>query len=375
MKEKNDKKIVMTGGHAATTALSVAEELIRRSSSKRGFKWDIYWIGAKYALEGKKAATIESQTFPGMGIEHIPITAGRLQKKFTFWTIPSLAKIPLGFFSAFYAVARIQPDLVLSFGGFAAFPVVIAAYILRIPVVIHEQTHALGRANKYSEPFAEKVALAREGGLDDSDDTKRVVVGNPVMSQITEIKPKGELSDKPTIFITCGSRGSEVINKVVEELIDKLLDSYRVIHQTGPVGFKRISKKRDKMPAVMKENYEVYERIDPMQIDGVYKRADIIVARAGANTVSEIMIVKRPAILIPLPLSSASDQPANARMAQDFGIVKVINQDELSQRKLLEEINNLKENWKKMVDGVKDKKVGDTLASLKLVDLLEETLK
>jgi UDP-N-acetylglucosamine--N-acetylmuramyl-(pentapeptide) pyrophosphoryl-undecaprenol N-acetylglucosamine transferase len=162
---------------------------------------------------------------------------------------------------------------------------------------------------------------------------------------------------------------------VVEELIDKLLDSYRVIHQTGPVGFKRISKKRDKMPAVMKENYEVYERIDPMQIDGVYKRADIIVARAGANTVSEIMIVKRPAILIPLPLSSASDQPANARMAQDFGIVKVINQDELSQRKLLEEINNLKENWKKMVDGVKDKKVGDTLASLKLVDLLEETLK
>ena len=127
--------MVFTGGHAATTAVAVVEEI-----KDEGKEWKLYWIGVKNAIEGKKVITLESEVLPRLGVKFIPITTGRLQRKFTFYTIPSLLKIPVGFVQSFYYLLKIKPKAVLSFGGFASFPVVFNSRLLGIPVIVHEQT-------------------------------------------------------------------------------------------------------------------------------------------------------------------------------------------------------------------------------------------
>lgn len=364
------KKIVLTGGHAATTALAVVEELIRRNQIDPS--WDIYWIGAKKAIEGKNIPTLESQIFPKIGISHHHIIAGRIQRNFTIWTIPSLAKIPFGFLHALQILLKIKPNVILSFGGYAAFPVVIVGRIMNIPVVIHDQTSVFGRANRFSAPFAQKIALARNESKKYLNNKKVVVVGNPILTQIAEIGAKNKPGIPPTLYISCGSRGSIAINNLIEEIINDLLKKFIVIHQTGFLDYEKIKKVRSDLPKNLRDRYEIYISIDPMQLDGVYKRADIIIARAGANTVSEIISTKRPAILIPLPFAYQDEQLKNAQIAEKLGIAKVLKQDELTPDKLLSEINNIYRNWRKIVSKAKDGDINDKSAAGKLVNLLKE---
>jgi UDP-N-acetylglucosamine--N-acetylmuramyl-(pentapeptide) pyrophosphoryl-undecaprenol N-acetylglucosamine transferase len=246
-------KLVLTGGHAATTALSVIEEIIRRGSLNN---WEIYWIGAASAIEGKKIPTLESNIFPKIGVITYPIVAGKLQRKFTLWTIPTALKIPVGFFHALILLLRIKPDIILSFGGFAALPVVIVGSFLKIPVSIHEQTVGLGLANKLSSPFARKVLLARNGIQGGLSGKKTEVVGNPIMTQIAEIEPKDTLGDPPYIFITGGSRGSQTINRLVEKIIPKLILRFNLIHHTGYLDYEKFLKVRMRLPAGFRKRYE-----------------------------------------------------------------------------------------------------------------------
>ena len=178
-------KVVMTGGHAATTAIAVVEEI----KAKR-LDWGLTWIGVKKAIEGKTVQTLESEALPKLGVKFITIITGRAQRRFTIHTIPSLLKIPAGFVQSFYHLVKIKPNVVVSFGGFASIPVVVDAKILGIPIIIHEQTSVIGRANGFSSQIADKIALARSESLKYFPKEKSVVIGNPVMKEITKIKPK-----------------------------------------------------------------------------------------------------------------------------------------------------------------------------------------
>jgi len=370
-KKLNKVPIVLTGGHAATTAIATIEEMLRRKKEI----WDIYWIGIKYAIEGKKVPTLEFQAFPDMGITFKPIIAGRLQRRFSLWTIPAIAKIPFGFFHSLYLLLRIKPKLILSFGSFAAFPVVFVGWMLRIPVIVHEQTTVAGRANKFSAFFATKIALARESSRKYFPKNKVVFTGNPIMTQIEEIQPKLELGTPPTIFVMGGSRGSTYINSLIEGLIEVLLKDHVVIHQTGHVDYKKFSEIKGKLKDGLVNNYEVYNTIDPMQIDGVYKRADLVISRAGANTVSEIIVAKIPSIVIPIPWSYKNEQVKNAEFARDWGIAKIFEQNGNEPQKLLELIRQMFIDWEKIVNDVNKKDSPDAKAAQKLVDLVEETVK
>jgi len=368
--EKPEKiNIVLTGGHAATTAISVVQEIARR---KLG--WKVYWIGAEAAVEGKRVSTLESEIFPSLGVDFHTIKAGRLQRKFSLWTIPSLIKIPLGFLQAFALLIRIRPKLVLSFGAYSAFPVVVSAYLLGIPVVVHEQTVAAGRANRASGFFAKKIALARKESEEFFPRQKSVVVGNPILTQIAGISPKKAMGNPPTLLITCGSRGSQIINEAVDEILERILPSYFVIHQTGPIDYQLFAKRKKLLAESLSKNYEIVSRINPMKMAQIYRRADIVIARAGANTVSEIAVVKRPSILIPIPWSYLNEQAKNAAAAERIGIAKVLEQDNLTPNSLLETLEEVKNNWKRMVNSVLNKKSADSDAAKKLVELVEETL-
>lgn len=370
--KKTKTRIVLTGGHGATTALSVVEELIRRKDKRK--PWDIYWIGAKRAFEGKSVPSLGSYVLPKLGVTFEPIVTGRIQTRFTLWTMPSLIKIPIGFISAFIILLRIKPKAILSFGGYAAFPVVVSGKLLGIPVVIHEQTAAVGRANKISTPFADKIALARESSLKYFPKEKSEVVGNPVPSSISEITAKKKPGSPPVIYITGGSRGSVAVNTLFGEIIEDLLQNYIVIHQTGYVDFEKFKEIKSKLSRKTRDRYQVHSLIDPTKIDGIFRRADIVVARAGANTVSDIMAAKRPAIFIPLPHAYLDEQRKNAIFAKKFGVAEVLNQEFLSAKDLLKEINKVYRNWNQIVGKIKDKRSPDLDAAGRLTDLLLKTI-
>src|SRR3990167_6236343 len=343
------KKLVLTGGHAATTAYAVVGEIVKREKG-----WHVYFIGYRHAVEGKNIPTLESIIYPKIGISFHGLFTGRLQRHLNLLTI--------------------RPDIVLSFGGFVGFPVVFCAWLLKIPAVIHEQTSTIGRANKFSSLFAKKIALSRKESLKYFPSEKCVVVGNPILSKIAKVKSKSELGEPVTIYVTGGSRGSQIINSKIEKIIRDLAKRYMIIHHTGFLDFKKFKEIKNNLPERLSKYYEVHKVIDPTEIDNIYKRADIIVCRSGANTVSEIIVTRRPAILIPLPFSYMDEQTGNALFAQKFGIAKIIQQKDLSPKILLSTIEEIRKNWKNMVTQSEKKVSPDIHASKKLVDLLEEYL-
>ncbi|MFZ5933057.1 MAG: UDP-N-acetylglucosamine--N-acetylmuramyl-(pentapeptide) pyrophosphoryl-undecaprenol N-acetylglucosamine transferase [Patescibacteria group bacterium] len=366
MKKSN---IVLTGGHAGTTALAFIQEF-----KKKYPKLALFWLGAQRAVEGKNVDTLESKFLPKEGVVFYPVFTGRIQRRFTPYAIPSFLKIPVGILHAFYLLVKIKPKLVVSFGGFAAFPVVLVGAILGIPVILHEQTAAAGRANRLSAFFARKIALARESSLKYFPKDKCVVVGNPILAPIVRVKAKSELGNPPTILISGGSRGSLTINNLINEILEKLLARYRVIHLTGELDFEKFRQREEKLPQKLKPNYKVFANIDPDQMAETYAKADIVIARAGANTVSEVLVVKRPALLIPLPFSYLDEQTKNATFAAESGIAKVLPQQALNSEKLLAETAGLIENWAEMVKGVQGVASPDLGAAKKLVNLCREYL-
>jgi UDP-N-acetylglucosamine--N-acetylmuramyl-(pentapeptide) pyrophosphoryl-undecaprenol N-acetylglucosamine transferase len=195
------------------------------------------------------------------------------------------------------------------------------------------------------------------------------------MKEIKKVKVRSVIGSPPVIFITGGSRGSQSINNAVELILRPLLSKYRIFHQTGGLDYLKFSDIKQKLPVALRKNYEVFLRVNPMAVSRFFQRADILVSRAGANTVSEILTIKRPSILIPLPISYLDEQTLNAKIAEEWGIAKIIPQNELTAEKLTDTIEKITENYSKIVNKVKLKQSPDTNASKNLVSLVSQYLK
>lgn len=369
-KQKNKFKILFTGGHAATTAEAVVEEIVHRK-----LPLEIYWIGSRYAMEGKNVETLEYKTLPNIGVKFLPLITGRLQRKFTFWTIPSLIKIPIGFFHSLYYLLTVRPDITLSFGGYSAFPVVIISRILGIRVVIHEQTAAAGRSNIASSKFADVVALAREQSVKYFPPGKTAVVGNPVSRKMLAVSKKNKLSAKPAIFVTGGSRGSQIINSALEEILPVLLQKYLLVHQTGDLDYDKFLNLQKSLPRKLSKNYEVFSSVNHENMPEYFAKADLIIARAGANTVSDIMAASRPSILVPLAISFLDEQTKNALFLQKHGFAKIIKQSELNPAELKKEIDSIFSRYNEIMSRVNKFESPDKNAAKKLTDILLGKLK
>ena len=356
-----ENKILMTGGHAGATAYALVSSLRKN----KNYKFDIYFIGAKTATEATYNKTLEEEALPQLGVKFIAINAGRLQRKFTMHTLPSILKIPIGFIQSLWYVGRIKPNVVMSFGGFASYPVVLAAWLNNIPVVIHEQTAVYGRANKFSERLATKIAISRQSSASYFDLKKLQITGNPVSPEIFNIKSKNRLPVKPTLFVTGGSRGSETINEVFVKILPKLVKNYNIIHQVGVANEHKYTSKI---------GYEAIGRINPNIWAKYIDKADIIISRSGANIVSEILIAKRPSILIPIPWSYMDEQSQNAKYALKSGGVEIVNQKDLTPQTLFETIVRVTKNWASMNKKMQEFKSEDLYASDKLSNLIIDLL-
>ncbi len=365
---KLSKKVVLTGGHGATTALSVIEALQKSSRS-----WEISWIGAKKAFQGRSIPSYELELFKNLGLKTFSITSERFARQFTLRNILSLAYVPIGLVQSLLILRKIKPRVILSFGGYASTPVVIAGWIFRIPVIIHEQTIAVGFANHIASYLATKIAISRPESVAFFSQQKIILTGNPISENIAKIVFKKVLSKQKSIFIFCGSRGSQVINKALVPILPKLLESHTVYHQTGHLDFEVFNKVQVNLPKILAERYNVYDFINPKNVADIYQKSDVVVARAGANTVSELVSLGKPSILIPIPWTRYNEQHKNALYAKNLGVSQIIEEKNLRPEVLLNEIENTFHGWNKMISVIenKDRNI-DKNASSKVVKLLEE---
>ncbi|MBX4205967.1 UDP-N-acetylglucosamine--N-acetylmuramyl-(pentapeptide) pyrophosphoryl-undecaprenol N-acetylglucosamine transferase [Candidatus Microgenomates bacterium] len=362
-------KIVLTGGHAATPALATVEEIAKRNKN-----WKIYWVGPISAMESGNVITAAERALREYDVIIRKIVAGRaLRRGKLWWRVKAYIKIPFGFIHAFFEIFKIKPDIVLSFGGFAALPVVFSAWILGRPVLIQEQIVGAGLANKLSSPFAKKIVVARSESLEFFPKNKTELIGNPQFSKFFNVEPKEQIGNPVTIFITGGSSGSVIMNEAINRILPQLLIKYQVIHQVGDRNLDDAMSVKHNLDQNLAKNYEVLGYVTPSQFSQYFEKADIVISRSGANTVSDIVATKRPAILIPIPWSIGDEQTKNAKKAVNARIAVILKQEELTAENLLEKINFIENNWKKMVNNVTPGDFAlDHNAAKRLVDILEE---
>lgn len=340
-------KVLVTGAHF-TPALAVIEEF-----KKNGV--DVLYVGRRTTMEDFKGDSVESQVLPKLGIKYLAITTGRLQRSFSIHTIPSLLKIPIGITQTFLIFLHQKPDVILSFGGYVAVPVVFVGWLFSIPIIVHEQTLVSGLANKISSFFADKIALS----FSTSPGGKKVLTGNPLRKEI--IQPVKKIPEEyykifseakkeklPVILVTGGNQGSHVINEAVEDCLNKVLKISYIIHQTGDSSFGDF----ERLEKLQNEKYLVKKWIGE-EIGAIMKKVDLVISRAGVNTLSELAFFGTPALVIPLQPLYQDEQVKNAKYFQKLGLVRILPQSKLSEATLFKELksclndlDNLKKNAK-----------------------------
>lgn len=337
-------KILITGGHL-TPAIATINELRKRGYNK------IYWVGHRHNQAGNKKLSPEYLTITGQKIPFFNLKTGKLIRNWEFSTffygIKQLALIPIGFANALIIVIKVRPKIIVSFGGFLALPVVFWGRILGRKIVTHEQTLVLGLANKIIAKLSNKILVSWESSLKYFPQYKTVLTGNPIRRDILIIKSNTLTLDldksKPTILILGGNQGSHEINSKVFEIVQKLLEDFNVIHQTGNSSvtgdYTKANEIRSALSNSVKFNYLVKDFINQEEIGEALSIASIVVSRGGANTISEFMALGKMAIIIPLPKSSYSEQIKNAVMLEQTGLGYYLPQeDNLKSEKLYQTI-------------------------------------
>jgi UDP-N-acetylglucosamine--N-acetylmuramyl-(pentapeptide) pyrophosphoryl-undecaprenol N-acetylglucosamine transferase len=334
------KKIVICGGHH-NSALVVAEALREKGNQ-------IFWLGHKYSMIGDKNPSAEYLEVTQKGFPFTEIKAGKFQPRYQFFQY--LLRIPLGFWQSFVSLRKIKPDLIFSFGGYLALPVAYAGFLLGIPVVTHEQTAVSGWANKLIAKVARKVFVTYEASSKYFPQGKVVVIGLPIREEILRKGKKLFQNQKKTIYITGGKQGAHIINEAIWAILPQLLERFNVIHQCGSTSlFRDIEKAREIKEKLggKGKNYLIKEYFFENEIGAVFNSADFVISRAGGHIVYELLVLKKPAILIPIPWASRNEQEENAKVVMSVGLGVVLSQKDLEKGRLLETILRFASNLDK----------------------------
>lgn len=286
------------------------------------------------------------------GIVYLHIPAGKMRRYASFQNVTDSFITFFGTLRALVTLFRIYPDVVVSKGGYASVPTVLAARILRIPILIHESDAKPGRANLLAAKFAEKIAISFESSAKYFPEKVRGKIartGTPIRKALMRVESEGARqylgleSDVPTIFILGGSQGSVKINEIVLSSLPELVSFANVIHQTGHANIKSVE---GVSRVVLTKNphasrYHPIDYLDQVSMQRAASVADIVVSRAGANSISEIGLWNKPAILIPIPESVSHDQRMNAYSYAETGAAVVIEEENLAPHLFVAEVERI----------------------------------
>lgn len=332
------KRIVLTGGGTAghvTPLIALLPALTKE-------KYDIHYIGSYEGIERK---LIEEYNIPYYGI-----ASGKLRRYLDVKNLTDPFKVIKGYREALDILKRLKPDILFSKGGFVTVPVVLAAKKLRIPVIIHESDITPGLANKIAMPAAKKICANFPETMNHLPAEKAVLTGTPIRQElfsgnkIRGLDFCGFTANKPVLMVIGGSTGSKLINDVVRGLLPTLLRDYQVIHLCGKGNIdSRLSDTN---------GYAQFEYIKE-ELSDLFAASDIVISRAGANAICEILALRIPNILIPLGLNaSRGDQILNAESFENQGYSYVLKEEDLTVSSLLEAVRTVMESRHKYIDAM-----------------------
>ena len=318
------KKIVMTGGGTAghVTPNLALVPLLKEAG------YEISYIGSYNGIEKK---LVEDA-----GITYYGISSGKLRRYFDLKNFTDPFRVIKGFSEANQLLKHLKPDVVFSKGGFVTVPVVMAAGRQHIPAIIHESDMTPGLANKLAIPFASKVCCNFPETVKYLPEGKAVHTGSPIRQELFSGNKEAGLSfcgftaNKPVLLIMGGSIGSRFINNAVWDSLDELLKTFQIVHLVGKGNINN--------DLVGKAGYQQYEFISE-QLNDIFAMTDMMISRAGANSISEILALKIPNILIPLSAkASRGDQILNAESYEKQGFSTVLQEEDLTAKLLVSSV-------------------------------------
>ncbi|MBT4648838.1 UDP-N-acetylglucosamine--N-acetylmuramyl-(pentapeptide) pyrophosphoryl-undecaprenol N-acetylglucosamine transferase [bacterium] len=276
MKQDKHKKILLVGGGtlgSVSPLLAVANK----------YSADYLFIGSH---QGPEKNMVEAA-----GLEFKSISSGKLRRYFSWSNFVDLFKLKLAWWQSIFLLVKFKPDIVLTSGSFVAVPVAWAAWLLRIPVIVHQQDIGVGLANKLMAPVAKKISVTFAASKNLFKANKVVVTGNPVRVD------NKKTTDQPTIVITGGGLGARDFNQFLAEFIPRLTETHKIHHILGTKNYDQ---------ALALPNYQPYKFIEQGMIN-LLAQADIIISRAGLSLTTEAAALKKALIIIPIPDSHQED--------------------------------------------------------------------
>ena len=321
------KKIILTGGG---TAGHVTPNLALIPALKEA-GYEIRYIGS---YQG-----IERRLIENAGIPYDGISSGKLRRYFDLKNFSDPFRVLKGYGEARRILKRCRPDVIFSKGGFVAVPVVLAAKHFKIPVIIHESDMTPGLANKICIPSAAKVCCNFPETLKYLPEGKSVLTGSPIRADLLKGDRLSGLSyahlsaEKPILMVIGGSLGSVSVNQAVRGILPRLLETFQIIHICGKGNLDEA--------LIGTPGYVQYEYVDA-PLKHLFAAADVVISRAGANSICELLALKKPNLLIPLPASaSRGDQILNANSFARQGFSSVLEEEHMNQDTLYEAIVQL----------------------------------
>jgi len=331
-----------TGGHFYPI-IAIAEAMRDLVREKRLVEPKLYYL-APTAFDEK--ALFEN------GITYIKIPAGKVRRYFSFQNITDMFVTLAGTLKAVFTLFRLYPDVVMGKGGYGSIPTILAARMLGIPVVIHESDAKPGRASLFAAKFAVKIAVSYDSAaalFPANVQNKIARTGIPIRKALMRTEAEGARQylglehGIPTVLILGGSQGAVNINEIIISALPDLVEFANIIHQTGQANFKNVQAISQ---VVLTKNphtdrYHPINYMNEMSLQRSAGVADIVVSRAGANSIAEIGLWKKPAILIPIPESVSHDQRTNAYAYARTGAAVVLEEENLTPHILVSEIKRI----------------------------------
>lgn len=321
------KRIILTGGGTAghvTPNIALIPRL-------QELGYDIHYIGS---YKG-----IEKELIEPFGIPYHGISSGKLRRYFSVQNFTDPFRVLKGFGEANRLIKDLEPDVIFSKGGFVSVPVVMAGKKNKVPVIIHESDMTPGLANKLSLPSAVKVCCNFPETLEHLPEEKAILTGSPIRQElltgnkIAALDFCGFTVDKPVIMIIGGSLGSVIVNNAVRLALPELLEQFQILHLCG----------KGKVDESLKDTkgYVQFEYVNA-ELRDLFALADIVISRAGANAICELLALRKPNLLIPLSANaSRGDQILNAKSFEKQGFSMVLEEEELCKESLIECVTKL----------------------------------
>jgi len=336
-----------TGGHIMPV-VAVAQK-VRLLLSAKNIVPDFLFISSKSSFNAAIA---------DLGIPVKIIRAYKLRRYRSIRNITEIINFPIGVLQALWHLFWFMPDVVFAKGGYVSVPVVIAAWLYRIPVIIHESDSVAGLANIISGKLAKKVAISFNEAASYFSPRKIILTGNPIRPEILQgSKDRAAeefklVKNLPTILVLGGSQGAQKINDIFLRLVPQIVAKAQVIHVSGADNYEGIKKEITDWQIPHSENYHLFPFLFE-DLKDAYAASDLVVSRAGANNLAEIISLAKPVILIPLSTSAGDHQLKNAYYYATRGAAMLLEEANLTPNMLYDAIFGILENREKQMQMVR----------------------